>query len=110
MSAEVELMPPAFLWGEQETAPGLLEKAKETLSQRGQDYDSPGGERSMAHTVHIFNAIIGRPALSEREGWIFMMAIKQARMMQGAPKADTFVDLAAYASLTGECALRESGK
>jgi hypothetical protein len=92
-------------------APELLKEATGMLAQRGVDYDSKGGERSMAHAVSIFNTITKRymegpgEALTELEGWIFMMALKQARMMQGKPKRDTYVDLAAYTALAGECAL-----
>lgn len=59
----------------------------------------------MAHAVKIFNSIVQRESFTEREGWIFMMALKQARMMQGLPKMDTYVDLAGYAALLGECTL-----
>lgn len=58
----------------------------------------------MAHAVSIFNAITGRD-MTEREGWTMMMALKLARSMQGKPKLDTYVDMAAYAALLGECAL-----
>lgn len=87
------------------SAGSILKDAGQTLAQRGVDYDSRGGERSMAHAVQIFNAIVQRDAMSEEEGWIFMLALKQARMMRGKAKLDTFVDLSAYASLLGECAI-----
>lgn len=87
-------------------APAILREAGNTLNQRGVDYDGKGGERSMAHAVQIFNTIVKREgAMSEQDGWIFMLALKQARMMQGKPKMDTYVDLAGYAGLLGECAL-----
>jgi hypothetical protein len=87
-------------------APKILQEAVQCLMQRGVDYDSKNGERSMAHAVEIFNVIVGGDKrLTEHEGWIFMRALKQARMMQGKPKLDTYVDLAAYAGLAGECAL-----
>lgn len=40
-------------------APNILKTAQETLEQRGRDYDSEGGERSIAATVAAFNAIHG---------------------------------------------------
>lgn len=86
----------------------IVGEAGRTLIQRGAEYDSPKGERSMAHTVEIFNVVTGRN-LTEQEGWIFMMALKQARMMQGKPKSDTYVDLTAYAALLGECTLARRG-
>lgn len=86
------------------SAPGLVQEALNTIAQRGVDYDAKGGERSMEHAVAIFN-VITKNEMTEREGWIFMLALKQARMMQGKPKADTYVDLSAYAGLLGECAL-----
>lgn len=79
----------------------ILATGQQHLKDRGQQYDAPQGERSMAKTVKIFNSISGRD-LSEKEGWIFMMSLKFARAMQGKPKADTYEDLAAYAALLGE--------
>lgn len=89
------------------TPDALLTEATTTLKQRGADYDGKGyqgGERSMAATVEIFEAITGI-ALSELDGWYFMMALKLARSRSGKPKRDTYVDLAGYAGLMGECAL-----
>ncbi len=82
----------------------ILGEATKTIAQRGVDYDSRGGERSMAHAVKIFNTITSQ-SMTEAQGWIFMLALKQARMMQGKPKLDTYVDLSAYAALLGECAI-----
>jgi hypothetical protein len=88
------------------SAPKILSEAGNTLSQRGVDYDSKGGERSMAKAVEIFKSITGI-AISERDGWMFMIALKLARERQGKPKLDTYVDLGGYSGLLGECALRE---
>jgi len=87
----------------------ILAEAAQTVEQRGVDYDSKGGERSMAHAVQIFNVITHRQ-MTEQEGWIFMLALKQARMMQGKPKLDTYVDLSAYAGLLGECAIASNSR
>jgi Domain of unknown function (DUF6378) len=87
------------------TAPALLDAALQTLAQRGTDYDQPQGERSMAHCVRIFNAITGQQ-MSERDGWLFMVALKLARAQKGAPKADTYLDGAAYFALFGECEIQ----
>lgn len=85
----------------------ILKEAMNALRQRGVDYDGrgyDGGERSMEHTVLIFNAITGRN-LTEREGWTLMLCLKIARSLTGKPKLDTFVDMAGYVALLGETAL-----
>ena len=85
----------------------ILDQAAKELRQRGTIYDGKGyegGERSMAQTVLIFKAITGI-TLTEVDGWRFMLALKLARSTTGKPKLDTYVDLAGYAALAGECAL-----
>lgn len=85
----------------------ILAEAAKTLQQRGIDYDSKGyagGERSMAQTVEIFKAFTGIE-LSELDGWRFLLCLKMARSTTGKPKVDTYVDMAAYAGLAGECHL-----
>lgn len=88
-------------------APDLLRAAGQTLEQRGTDYDQPQGERSMAACVRIYNAVTGQQ-MTERQGWMFMVALKLARSMKGAPKADTYIDMAAYAALLGECHISDA--
>lgn len=87
------------------TAPEILAAAAECISQRAASRDLPA-ERSMARTVAAFNAITGRD-LSEREGWLFMVALKAARATAGAHNPDDYVDGAAYFALAGERAGRE---
>lgn len=85
----------------------ILNEAAAALRQRGVDYDGKGyagGERSMEQTVAIFKAFTGIE-LSELDGWRFLLCLKMARSTTGKPKLDTYVDLAGYAALTGECAL-----
>lgn len=85
----------------------ILDEAAKELKQRGTVYDGKGydgGERSMEKTVEIFKAITGIQ-LTELDGWRFMLALKMARSTTGKPKLDTYVDLAGYAALAGECAL-----
>lgn len=87
----------------------ILKQAANTLQQRGVDYDGKGyqgGERSMAHTVEIFNVITGL-SLTEEQGWLFMVSLKMARSMVGKPKLDTHVDFAAYSALRAECQLSQ---
>lgn len=96
-----------------DSAPGLLTQALATISQRATDYDTPQGERSAAHAAVIFNAIRRGPhnssvRMTELDAWYFMIALKLARAQQGAPKADTYLDLSAYCALAGETALRPS--
>ncbi len=90
------------------TAPvGILNEAADILKQRGVDYDGKGyegGERSMAQTVALFEALTGNK-LSELDGWRFLICLKLARSTTGKPKRDSYVDLAGYAALAGECAL-----
>ncbi len=85
----------------------ILDEAKKTLQQRGIDYDGKGyqgGERSMAQTVALFEAFTGIK-LTEVDGWRFILCLKMARSTTGKPKMDTYVDMAGYASLLGECHL-----
>lgn len=87
-------------------AAGILEDAAAVMRERAAQRDKPGGERSMAATVTAFNALTGH-ALSERDGWFFMLALKMARACAtptGRP--DDYVDLVAYSGLAGECAER----
>lgn len=82
----------------------ILRAGLDTLVQRGVKRDQPDGERSMPRIVRIYEAITGI-ALTEREGLLFMVALKLAREGRGAPDADDYVDLANYAALAGEAAL-----
>jgi hypothetical protein len=85
----------------------ILTDAASILRQRGIDYDGKGyqgGERSMAHTVELFNTWTGA-RMTETDGWRFMLCLKMARSLTGKPKLDTYVDLAGYAGLLGECHL-----
>lgn len=85
----------------------ILEEGMKTLRQRGVEYDGKGyqgGERSMAKTVEIFKAWTGIE-LSELDGWRLLVCLKMARSTSGKPKLDTYIDMASYAALAGECAL-----
>lgn len=84
------------------TASSLIGMQADILQERGKERDTPNGERSMQHTVNIFNTITGH-TLTEREGWMFMQALKIARN-QRKPSVDGFVDLANYVVLEGEAA------
>ncbi len=90
------------------TAPYILGQARDHLSARAATYDAPGGERSMAKAVAIFNATTGRD-LTALEGWRFMLALKLARSAQDGYNPDDYEDLAAYAALAGEQAAEDRG-
>jgi len=86
-----------------------LQKAMDAIADRGRtrDPDSAKGERSMATAVATFNALTGH-ALSEVDGWHFMLVLKQARAQGGAHNPDDYVDIAGYAGLAEEAADRRS--
>lgn len=85
-------------------APEILERGAQHMRDRAASRDQAGGERSMLRTVTAFNALTGH-ALSERDGWLFMVALKAARACTtetGLP--DDYEDGAAYFGLAGESA------
>lgn len=86
-----------------------LAAVAEVIGERGQTRDLAKGERSMARCVRIFNAATGRD-LAAREGWLFMIALKIARMGAGRYKEDDYLDLSGYAALMAEEAKREQEK
>ncbi len=85
-------------------ADAILRAGLDTLVQRGVKRDQPDGERSMPRIVRVFEAITGI-RLTEREGLLFMVALKLVREGRGAPDADDYIDLANYVALAGEAAL-----
>lgn len=89
------------------TAQDALGKAAFILDQRGREYDCEEGERSMIKIVMAFNTIAGRD-LSESEGYLFMLVLKQVRMF-GVNKfhEDSAIDAIAYASLLAEVRSQE---
>ncbi|MGL4757265.1 MAG: DUF6378 domain-containing protein [Aeromonadaceae bacterium] len=90
------------------TAHSILEAAGGHMRDRAATYDKPEGERSMGATVDAFRAITGHK-LTEEQGWLFMQLLKAVRSQQGAYRADSYEDGAAYVSLAGEAAARERG-
>lgn len=88
------------------TAPDILKRAAQHMEDRAVARDQPGGERSMTRTVDAFNALTGH-AISERDGWMFMVVLKAARACTTATGlADDYDDMAAYSGLAGEAAQR----
>lgn len=88
------------------TAAQILAAAAGHMQDRAATYDKPEGERSMAATVAAFQATTG-VALTEEQGWLFMLLLKAVRSQQGAYRADSYEDGAAYFSLAGEAAAKE---
>lgn len=84
-------------------APDILTRAAQHIADRAASRDQPQGERSMARAVGAFNALTGH-TLSERDGWLFMVALKAARATAGAHNPDDYEDGAAYFALAGESA------
>lgn len=88
------------------TAHEILQAAQQHMKDRAKKYDNPKGERSMAATVTAFNAVTGS-AMTEEQGWLFMVMLKAVRSQQGDYHADSYEDCAAYISLAGECASKQ---
>lgn len=91
------------------TAPAFLQSARQTLTQRGKDYDKPEGERSASAVAVAFNAITGRN-ITEAEVWLVLQLVKDVRQWQnpGRYHADSALDCVAYAALKAE-ALAKGG-
>lgn len=92
------------------TAPTLLDAAAGHMRDRAATYDQPTGERSMGRAVQALNAILGRQALTESEGWLLLQVLKDVRDRQRAtPHRDSLEDAIAYAALKAEARLAEGG-
>ena len=87
-------------------ADDLLRHAADVIGDRGKLRDNEQGERSMQTAVRLFEAMTGI-ALTELEGWRFMIAVKLARAANGQAHLDDYIDLAGYAALAGECIVRQ---
>ena len=80
----------------------FLNEASKVMDERGQTYDSDGGERSMAETIEAFNAITGN-TLSEADGWLIMLLLKQVRQWQSLGyHHDSALDSVGYSALLAE--------
>lgn len=84
------------------TAPAILDKAAQHMRDRAATYDTPGGERSMAKTVQVFNAFHDTN-LTEEQGWHMMQILKDVRFFTSKTyHADSAEDAVAYAGLKAE--------
>ena len=88
------------------TAANILTAALGHMRERASTYDKPEGERSMGATVDAFLAVTG-VSMTEEQGWLFMAMLKAVRSQQGAYRADSYEDGAAYFALAGEAAVRD---
>jgi hypothetical protein len=84
------------------TAWEILEAAGSHMRDRAATYDSPAGERSMAKTVAMFNAMVGREVMTENRVGSLCALLKLVRSEQGDFKSDNFEDLCAYGALAAE--------
>ena len=93
------------------SAPRILQQAQTLLEERAREYDRPGGERSVAAVVAALNAVLGREALTETEGWLFMRLLKDVRLFSARGyHADSGLDGVAYAALMAESRAREASR
>ena len=86
----------------------LLQKAKEMLATRGQEYDHEDKrERNMGRAVCAFNDLLGSN-MTEEEGWLFMLLLKLARVTDSDFRHyDSMLDAICYSALMMECATNE---
>ena len=87
-------------------AANILTAALGHMRDRAATYDKPEGERSIGATVDAFQAVTG-VSMTEEQGWLFMALLKAVRSQQGAYRADSYEDGAAYFALAGEAAVRD---
>ena len=84
-------------------APDIARRAAELIEERGADRDTDG-ERTMGRAVAAFNAL--RDAdLTESEGWLLLMLLKQSRAAGGRFCRDDHDDTVGYAALKAEAEL-----
>ena len=79
------------------------------MKARAATYDAPEGERSMGRAVGALNALLGRAALTESEGWLLLQLLKDARdRTRPTAHRDSLEDCIAYAALKAEARLKEA--
>lgn len=79
------------------------------MKARAATYDAPEGERSMGRAVAALNALLGRVALTESEGWLLLQLLKDARdRTRQTAHRDSLEDGIAYAALKAEARLAET--
>ena len=89
------------------SAPGFLREAISVMEQRGQQYDTEGGERSFAAAAEAFNAITGYE-ITAADVALVQVCIKLVRSQSRAePHRDSLLDAVAYMALHGEERMKE---
>lgn len=89
------------------SAPGFLREAISVMEQRGQQYDTEGGERSFAAAADTFNAITGYE-ITAADVALVQVCIKLVRSQSRAePHRDSLLDAVAYMALHGEERMKE---
>lgn len=90
------------------TATSVLTSAKETMEERGKQYDSPDGERSFDKVAQAFSVVSGKQ-LAGSDVALILALVKIVRDQTGKnPHEDSLVDLVAYAALYFEQRMGES--
>lgn len=90
------------------TARDFLQRAIKTMNDRGKQYDSPSGERSMGKAVDAFNTITGR-SLTTDEGWLLMQVLKDVRQYSRASyHEDSAIDCTAFSALKADALAERS--
>ena len=89
-------------------AENYLNDSFKIMQERGKTYDKgEEKERSMESTVKAFNAITGNE-LTESEGWLFMLVLKQVRQWSNSAfHFDSALDSVSYAALLAESLEKE---
>ena len=88
-------------------APGFLREAISVMEQRGQQYDSEGGERSFAAAADTFNAITGYE-ITAADVALVLLAVKLVRSQsREEPHRDSLLDAVAYMALHSEERMKE---
>ena len=90
------------------SAPGFLREAISVMEQRGQQYDTEGGERSFEAAANAFNAITGYE-ITAADVALVQVCIKLVRSQSRAePHRDSLLDAVAYMALHGEERMKEA--
>lgn len=89
------------------SAPGFLREAISVMEQRGQQYDTEGGERSFEAAADTFNAITGYE-ITAADVALVQVCIKLVRSQsREEPHRDSLLDAVAYMALHGEERMKE---
>ena len=89
------------------SAPGFLREAISVMEQRGQQYDTEGGERSFEAAANAFNAITGYE-ITAADVALVQVCIKLVRSQsREEPHRDSLLDAVAYMALHSEERMKE---